>query len=160
MVAVGEPAPEFEGTTHDGRSLSMASLRGKPLVLYFYPKASTTGCSIEARGFAEHYPEFQQAGIAVVGVSVDSVEAQQKFSEECHLPFPLIADRDKSIARRYDALGILGMAKRITFLIGPDGRVQDVHQGMLPAPHIDRALAHFRLGSSGAGTAGPTGGLA
>ncbi|HYA58127.1 MAG TPA: peroxiredoxin [Thermoplasmata archaeon] len=151
MVGVGEIAPDFEGRTGDGGKLALASLRGRPLVLYFYPKANTLGCTIEARGFAEHYSEFQKAGVGVVGVSVDTVEDQHGFSEKCQLPFPLIADADKSIARRYGALGLLGVAKRVTFLIDADGKILEVHQGALPGAHVKIALERLVTGSAVSG---------
>ncbi len=137
-------APSFAGPTADGSTLDFASLRGRPVVLYFYPKANTTGCTLEARGFAENFPELSKAGIAVVGVSVDSVADQKSFSDKCGLPFPLVADHDKSIARQYGVLGFLGMAKRVTFFIGPEGRVEEVVEGMLPGPHVRRAVERAR----------------
>jgi thioredoxin-dependent peroxiredoxin len=146
VIAAGEPAPAFVGTTADGRSLELASFRGRRLVLYFYPKANTYGCTVEARGFAEHYPELQRAGFDVVGVSVDSVEDQRGFAERCSLPFPLVADHDRSIAKQYGVVGLLGMAKRVTFFIGPDGRVEDVVEGIRPGPHLERAIARARAG--------------
>lgn len=109
-------------------------------MLYFYPKAGTTGCRLEAQGFAQHYSEFQQAGVAVVGISVDRFDAQKRFSDDCHLPFPLIADADGAIARAYGVLGLLGLAKRVTFWVDPEGRVVEVIQGMLPGPHLRAAL--------------------
>jgi thioredoxin-dependent peroxiredoxin len=144
MIAAGELAPPFVGTVADGSTLDFAAYRGRSVVLYFYPKANTTGCTLEARSFAENYAEFQKAGIAVIGVSVDSVEDQKKFSEKCNLPFPLVADRDKSVAKRYGVLGLLGIAKRVTFFVGPDGRVVEVVQGMMPGPHVRRALERAR----------------
>lgn len=145
MLAVGTVAPDFTGPTADGSPFTLSSLRGRPVVLYFYPKASTPGCTQEARGFTEHYPEFVRAGVAVVGVSVDSVEAQARFRDQCAIPYPLLADRDRSIARRYGVLGLLGVAKRVTFFLDPDGRIVDVLEGILPGPHVRRALA--RLGA-------------
>jgi thioredoxin-dependent peroxiredoxin len=144
MLGVGDSAPEFTGTTADGTPLALSSFRGKPLILYFYPKANTTGCTIEARGFTQHYSEFQGKGVAVVGVSVDSVESQKKFVDKCQIPFPLVADRDKSIARLYGVLGIWGIAKRVTFFIGADGKVQDVVSGLAPGPHLARALQRIK----------------
>ncbi len=149
MVGVGEPAPEFAGRTAEGGSISLADFRGRPLILYFFPKANTAGCTAEAKGFASHFPEFQSAGVAVVGVSVDSEEAQQQFAADCALPFPLVADRDRAIARAYGTLGLLGFAKRTTFFIGADGRVEEVVQGMLPAPHVRRAVERLRRGGPG-----------
>jgi thioredoxin-dependent peroxiredoxin len=144
VITVGALAPTFVGTTADGTPLDLSSYRGRPVVLYFYPKANTTGCTMEARAFAEHYPELLKAGVAVVGVSVDSVEDQKSFSERCGLPFPLVADRDKAIAKQYGVLGLLGVAKRVTFFVGSDGRVAEVVQGMRPGPHIRRALERVR----------------
>jgi peroxiredoxin Q/BCP len=146
VIAAGELAPQFVGTITDGSTLDFATFRGRSVVLYFYPKASTTGCTIEAKGFAENYPELVKAGIAVIGVSVDSVEDQKSFAEKCHLPFPLIADHDKTVAKRYGVLGLLGIAKRVTFFVGPDGRVVEVVQGMMPGPHVRRALERARAG--------------
>ena len=143
MLAVGDAAPDFSAPTSQGATIDLARFRGRPVVLYFYPKAGTTGCTIEAKEFAQHYPEFERAGVALVGVSVDSVEAQTRFSESCHLPFPLVSDADRAIARRYGALGLLGTAKRVTFWIGPDGRIEEVHAGMLPGPHVRGALARL-----------------
>jgi len=156
MVGVGEPAPDFHGRTDSGGEIAFATLKGRPLVLYFYPKADTAGCTMEARGFAEHYAEFQRFGVQVVGVSVDPVEAQRKFHEKCQLPFPLVADADRTIARSYGVLGAFGVAKRVTFLIGANGTVEEVYQGVLPGPHVRRALAHWGGGSrSGAGEVRP-----
>jgi thioredoxin-dependent peroxiredoxin len=140
MIAVGQAAPEFQGTTGDGSPLSLSSFRGRRLVLYFYPKAHTAGCRAETRGFAEHYDELRRAGVEVVGVSVDSVEDQKSFATECSAEFPLVADRDRTIARAYGVLGILGLARRVTFFIGPDGRVEDVVEGLRPGPHVARAI--------------------
>jgi thioredoxin-dependent peroxiredoxin len=144
VIAVGDAAPEFHGTTGDGAALDLATYRGRRLVLYFFPKANTTGCTIETKGFAERYPELQRAGIDVVGVSVDSVEEQKDFATRCHAEFPLVADRDKAISRQYGVLGLLGFARRVTFFIGPDGRVEDVVEGLRPGPHVERAIERAR----------------
>lgn len=152
MLAVGESAPEFSGTNWDGRTFSLSSLRGRPVILYFYPKANSTGCSIEARGFSQHYEDFQRAGLAVVGVSVDTVDAQQRFHDKCEIPYPLIADHDRSIARRYGVLGLFGVAKRVTFFLDGEGRVQEVVEGLTPGPHVRAAVAHLTPSPS------PTGG--
>ena len=144
MLEAGVEAPDFTGTAADGSSLTLSSLRGRPVVLYFYPKANSLGCTVEARGFSEHYTEFQNAGVAVVGVSVDSVETQRRFTERCNIPFPLIADRDQSIAKRYGVLGLIGLAKRVTFFVGADGRIAEVVSGIGPGPHLRRALERVR----------------
>lgn len=139
MIGIGDSAPAFSGVTQDGSRFDSAALRGRPFILYFYPKANTSGCSIEARGFAQQYPALQRAGYAVVGASVDSVDDQQTFATTCGVPFPLIADKDKAVAKSYGVIGLLGMAKRVTFFVGADGRVTDVVAGMLPGPHVKRA---------------------
>jgi thioredoxin-dependent peroxiredoxin len=139
MLAVGEPAPPFVGTTQDGSRFNSATLHGRPYILYFYPKANTAGCTIEARGFSQQYPAIQRAGFALVGVSVDSVDAQKSFAEKCAVAFPLVADRDRAVAKAYGVLGLLGVAKRVTFFVGADGRVTDVIEGLLPGPHLKRA---------------------
>jgi len=144
MLERGALAPSFVATTDSGARIDFSGFRGRRVVLYFYPKASTTGCTMEAKGFADHYPELERAGIAVIGVSVDSVEDQHRFSENCRLPFPLVADADKAVARQYGVLGLLGIAKRVTFFVGPDGRIEEVVQGMLPAPHVRRAIERAR----------------
>ncbi len=140
MIGVGDFAPDFTGTTAEGAAFTLSSLRGRPVVLYFYPKANTMGCTIEARGFTEHYPELSAAGVQVVGVSVDSVEAQHRFQEKYAIPFPLIADRDRAIARRYGVVGLLGIAKRVTFLLDAEGRVTEVLEGVSPRPHVKGAV--------------------
>lgn len=147
MLEPGAVAPDFHGRTQNGTPIALSTYRGRPVVLYFYPKANTTGCTLEARGFAEHYPELRKAGAEVIGVSVDSVESQKSFSEKCQLPFPLVADHDKSIARQYGVLGLLGVAKRVTFVLDPQGKVVERVDGMMPGHHVERALARLASGS-------------
>lgn len=143
MLAAGESAPEFEGDTAAGARLRLSSLRGRSVILYFFPKAGTAGCTRESIGFAHYYSEFRAAGVEIVGVSVDEVGKQSKFTSECSLPFPLIADADKQIARRYGVLGVLGVARRVTFLLDGDGRVVEVVDTLLPGPHVRRARDRF-----------------
>jgi thioredoxin-dependent peroxiredoxin len=145
MLAVGAEAPDFSGTTADGSPFSLHSTRGRPLVLYFYPKANSSGCSLEARGFSQHYPEFQQKGVAVVGVSVDSVESERKFVASCKIPFPIVADADKAISRQYGVLGRLGSARRVTFFVDPEGNVAHVVEGLIPGPHVQAAVDRFGI---------------
>lgn len=143
MLDVGETAPDFSGVTASGSPISLSSYRGRPVILYFYPKANTSGCTVEARGFAEHYEEFRAKGYEVIGVSVDSVQSQKSFTDKCRIPFPLVADRDRAVAKRYGVLGMLGIAKRVTFVLGPDGKVVERVEGMMPGPHVEHALAHL-----------------
>ncbi len=140
MPEPGDVAPDFTALSEDGSPFTLSSLRGKPVALYFFPKANTTGCTMETRAFADHYTELQAAGWSVVGVSVDSVQTQKRFADKCHAAFHLIADTDKSIARAYDVLGFLGFARRVTFLIGPDGKIQETISAMTPGTHVERTL--------------------
>jgi thioredoxin-dependent peroxiredoxin len=148
MIGVGDVAPDFEGVTSEGKSLRLSSLRGRTVVLYFYPKASSYGCTRESIEFAHLHPGLQSHGAEVVGVSVDDQASQRRFAEECRLPFPLVADPEKSIARLYGVLGAFGLAKRVTFVIDPSGRVSHVTTGLSPGPHV-RAISEQFLGPSG-----------
>lgn len=140
---MGAVAPDFTGTAADGSTFALGSLRGRPVVLFFYPKANSTGCRIETRGFVEHFDEFASKGVALVGVSVDPVEAQKRFAEACRVPFPLVSDRDGAIARQYGVLGWLGLAQRVTFLLDAQGRILWVVRGLRPGPHLQGSLAHL-----------------
>lgn len=139
MLAVGDIAPDFQIPLPDGSSRSLSSYRGHPVVLFFFPKANTTGCTIETRGFATRYDSFQKAGFEVVGVSVDSGETQAAFGEKCGARFPMVGDSSKSIARAYGVLGFLGLTKRVTFFIDADGRIRDIVAGLSPNPHLRAA---------------------
>ena len=139
MLAVGELAPDFPIPLPDGSSRPFSSYRGRPVVLFFFPKANTSGCTIETRGFAERYDAFQKSGFEVIGVSVDTAETQGAFAEKCGSRFPMVGDHSKEIARAYGVLGFLGVAKRVTFLIDGEGRVREVVEGMLPSPHLKAA---------------------
>lgn len=146
MIAVGEPAPDFEAPDQDGKPFRLSSTRGMPVALYFYPKADTPGCTIESKGFQEHLGEFSAKGVRVIGVSVDDCPAQKAFAQKYGLRFPLIADTSKAVSTRYGVLGPRGSARRVTFLIERDGRVVEVIDQSSADPHVARAKARF-LGS-------------
>ena len=139
MPDVGKPAPDFTAPTHDGSSLHLASLRGKPVVLYFYPQADTPGCTIESKGFRDEYAAFQSKGVQIVGVSVDSVDEQCAFAEKYSLPFPLVADSSKSVAQAYGVLNPRGRARRVTFLIDRAGVVTKVIESSNAPEHVQVA---------------------
>ncbi len=143
MIPIGGRAPEFTALRPDGSRLSLSEFRGRPVVLYFFPKAGTPGCTRETEGFVERYRELQAKGVEVLGISVDSVERQDRFAAECRVPFPLLSDSDHAIARAYGVLGILGLAKRVTFVLDPEGLVVDVIAGLLPGPHVRRVVERF-----------------
>jgi peroxiredoxin Q/BCP len=143
MIATGEKAPDFEAPQHDGTPFRLSSVRGSPVVLYFYPKADTPGCTVEAKGFRDVYPEYQAKQVQVIGVSTDECSAQQAFREKYGLPFPLIADSSKDVAGLYGVLSPRGNAKRVTFLIDGSGTVVDVIDSSSVDVHLARASATF-----------------
>jgi thioredoxin-dependent peroxiredoxin len=141
MVAIGDAAPDFEAPNQDGTPFRLSSLKGSPVVLYFYPKADTPGCTIEAKGFRDVYGEFTSKKVAVVGVSTDDCPEQKAFMDKYGLPFPLIADAKQDVARAYGVLGPHGTARRATFLIDAGGKVIDIVDGVPPDQHVARARA-------------------
>jgi len=143
MIAPGDTAPDFEAPIQDGTPFKLSSLRGAPVVLYFYPKADTPGCTIEAKGFRDHYAEYRAKKVHVVGVSTDDCPEQQAFAGKYGLPFPLVADRSKAVATAYGVLSPRGVARRVTFLIDAKGKVVDVVDNSSPDPHLDRARTLF-----------------
>jgi len=143
MIAVGDPAPDFVAPNQDGTSFRLSSLRGSPVVLYFYPKADTPGCTIESKGFRDAHAEFAARKVQIVGVSVDDCPAQKAFVEKYGLPFPLIADASKKVATAYGVLGPRGTARRVTFLIDGAGKVVDVVDNSSPDPHLKAARERF-----------------
>jgi peroxiredoxin Q/BCP len=143
MIAVGDQAPDFVAPNQDGKSFQLSSLKGSPVVLYFYPKADTPGCTIESKGFRDVHAEFAAKKVQIVGVSVDDCPAQKAFTEKYGLPFPLIADSSKTVASSYGVLGPRGNARRVTFLIDGSGKVVEVVDTSSPDPHVKAARARF-----------------
>ena len=148
MVSEGEPAPDFTATTDTGERVSLSDFRGKPVVLYFYPKDDTPGCTTQARGIRDAYAEFERAGAVVLGISPDSESKHVKFKEKYDLPFTLLADPEHEIAERYGTWGekrYLGRTywgvSRTTFLVAPDGTVAEVMHDVKPATHAEDVLA-------------------
>jgi thioredoxin-dependent peroxiredoxin len=143
----GDQAPDFSAPVQDGSVLSSKDLRGKPVVLYFYPKDDTPGCTKEACGFRDIYGDFRKAGAVVLGVSADPVKAHQKFVEKFNLPFQLLADTEKKIVQDYGVWGeksfmgrkYMGI-HRVTFLIGPDGTIAKIWPEVKPEKHAAEVL--------------------
>lgn len=136
-------APDFEAPNQDGAPFKLSTLRGAPVVLYFYPQADTPGCTIESKGFQRELAEYQAKGIHVVGVSVDDCAAQKAFASKYGLSFPLVADTEKKVARLYGVLGFTGRARRVTFLLDPQGVVTEVVDASSAKTHLERARARF-----------------
>ena len=147
MLKEGDQAPQFRLKADDGKEISLADLRGKPVVLYFYPRAMTSGCTLESQNFRDLKPEFDKAGAVILGCSGDTVEAQAKFHAKEHLNFPLLSDTQFDAIEAYDArrmksfLGktFLGIV-RSTFLIGPDGRIARIWDKVKVKGHAAEVL--------------------
>ena len=148
MVEEGKPAPDFELESDSGERVKLSSLRGKPVVLYFYPKDDTTGCTTQACGIRDAYGEFERAGAVVLGISPDDAASHAKFKEKYGLPFTLLADPEHEVAerygtwseKRYNGRTYWGVS-RTTFIVAPDGTVAKVMQGVKPDTHADDVLA-------------------
>ncbi len=148
MVEEGKPAPDFELTSDSGETVTLSGLRGKPVVLYFYPKDDTPGCTTQACGIRDVYAEFESAGAVVLGVSPDDEKSHVKFKEKFGLPFPLLTDVGHQVAEAYGVwaeksyLGRKYMGiERSTFVITADGTVKKVMYNVKPATHADDVLA-------------------
>ena len=136
MISIGDKAPEILGKDEQGRDIRLSDYKGRKLVLYFYPKDNTSGCTAEACSLRDSYAELQGAGYEVVGVSKDSAASHQKFKEKHQLPFPLIADVDHELLEAMGAWGektmygkkVMGTI-RTTFVINEDGIVEQVFAG-------------------------------
>ena len=148
MVEEGQQAPDFALESDAGETVRLSDLRGRPVVLYFYPKDDTPGCTAQACGIRDSYGEFDEAGAVVLGVSPDPVATHVKFKEKFGLPFPLLADTEHEVSERYGVWGektymgrtYMGVS-RSTFVIAPDGSVAKALHGVKPATHADDVLA-------------------
>jgi peroxiredoxin Q/BCP len=138
---VGDPAPSLVATAANGQKIDLAALKGKHVVVYFYPKDDTPGCTKEACAFRDAWATLEKASIVVIGVSHDDDASHQAFAEKHKLPFALIADTDSSIAKRYGVPELKpGIYARVSYLIGPDGRVKKVYPKVDPGLHADEIL--------------------
>lgn len=144
----GDKAPAFTAQTNGGGQVSLSEFKGKPVILYFYPKDDTPGCTKEACAFRDHFAEFRKKGAVVLGVSVDPVKAHDRFVEKHQLPLTLLADEDKQIVQAYGVWGqktFMGRkyvgTHRVTFLIGPDGRIRKIWPKVKVEEHAAEVLA-------------------
>ncbi|MFL5835333.1 MAG: thioredoxin-dependent thiol peroxidase [Solirubrobacteraceae bacterium] len=148
MVEVGQPAPDFELPDQNGEPVRLSDLRGQRIVLYFYPKADTPGCTTQACGIRDHAADYDAADAVVLGISPDPVERVKKFADKYDLGFTLLADEDHAVAEAYGVWveksmhgGTYWGNERTTFVIDPDGRVAEVLRKVKPAQHDDLVLA-------------------
>src|SRR6266852_2980945 len=156
-INVNDKAPEFTLQDENGKEVSLKSLRGKVVVLYFYPRADTPGCTIEACEFRDTYRQMQKTGAVLLGISPDTPKAQKKFQDKFKLPFSLLADADKKIA---DAFGVLPEKNmygkkvmgivRTTFIIGLDGKIQHIFPKVKAEGHAGEVLAYLKESAKGA----------
>jgi peroxiredoxin Q/BCP len=141
--AAGTAAPDFSLTTSDGSQVSLKDYKGKWVVLYFYPKDFTSGCTIEAKNFQRDLDKYKQTGAVVLGVSVDSAQSHKDFCAKEGLNFKLLADPEGKVSAQYgstmDYKGAT-MAARNTFIINPDGKIAKVYTGVKPAEHSEQVL--------------------
>jgi len=150
-LKAGDKAPEFSVATNGGGRISLADFKGKNVILYFYPKDDTPGCTKEACSFRDYFADFKKAGAIVLGVSPDSVKKHDKFVEKFKLPFTLLADEDKKIANDYGVWGektFMGRkymgVYRVTFLIGGDGKIKKIWPNVKPDEHAAEVLAALK----------------
>ena len=148
MIEEGKPAPDFELQSDTGDTVKLSDLRGRPVVLYFYPKDDTPGCTTEACEFRDAYDVFRERGAEVLGVSPDDVTSHEKFKSKYELPFTLLADPNHSVAEDYGVWGERKFAgksymgiNRSTFVIAADGTVVDAGYGVKPDTDPSRVLA-------------------
>ena len=163
MIKPGDAAPDFVLKDEAGKDLRLSSFSGRTIVLYFYPRDFTPGCTLEAKGFRDHYETISGHGAVVVGVSLDGPERHRAFHDQCRLPFHLLADPDGRVHDLYDAwrTSLLGRThwamRRCTFVIDGDGIVREVHRNVSPIGHarqvvkdLERLAAQQAWGKNGA----------
>ncbi|MBE9473493.1 MAG: thioredoxin-dependent thiol peroxidase [Chloroflexi bacterium] len=147
-ISAGGQAPDFTLPDDEGRTHTLSEYRGKPVVLYFYPKDNTSGCTKEACGFRDDYSAYQDAGVIILGVSPDSSKSHANFRTKYELPFILLADPDREVLKKYGAWGLKKLygreyegVLRTTFLISEDGNILKVFEKVKPANHSAEILA-------------------
>jgi thioredoxin-dependent peroxiredoxin len=138
---VGQTAPDFSLPSQEGGPVSLKQFHGKWVVLYFYPKDMTSGCTIEAHNFQQDLPKYDAANAVILGVSVDSTDSHKEFCAKESLTFKLLSDTDKKTVDQYGSLGTRGVASRNTFLIDPSGKITKEWIGVNPAKHSEEVLA-------------------
>jgi thioredoxin-dependent peroxiredoxin len=150
-MEIDTKAPDFTLPDENGNPVALDQFRGKNVVLFFYPRANTPGCTIEACGFRDAFKKLQKAGLVVLGISPDTPKAQLKFKEKYDLPYTLLADDKKEVAKKFDVLKeknmygkkVIGIV-RSTFLIGPDGKIAHIFSPVKPEGHAEEVLAEVK----------------
>jgi len=148
---INDKAPDFSSLDQNGDPVELEHYRGRWVVLYFYPRADTPGCTLEASGFRDWFSRIEETGAALLGVSPDTPRAQKKFADKYRLPFTLVADADKKISTAYGVMQeknmygkkVMGVA-RTTFILGPDARVRHIFRKVKPEGHAEEVLNRLR----------------
>jgi peroxiredoxin Q/BCP len=156
-ININDKAPEFTLPDQNGDEVSLKDFRGKYVVLYFYPRADTPGCTIEACEFRDSFKRTEKLGAVVLGVSPDEPKALKKFEDKFGLPFTLLGDADKKVGNEYGVIQeknmygkkVMGVV-RTTFIIGPDGKVKHIFHKVKPEGHADEVLAYLKSAAKGA----------
>ena len=150
-LSVGDKAPNFTLPDQEGQEHTLSAYKGSPVVLYFYPKDHTSGCTTEACGFRDDYSAYQQAKVTILGVSPDSPKTHTNFITKHDLPFTLLADTEREVLKLYGAWGLKKMygreyegVLRTTFLIGADGKIAKIYEKVKPAAHSAEILADLK----------------
>lgn len=150
-LQIGAPAPDFTLPSDGGRDISLSEYRGRKVILYFYPKDSTSGCTVEARAFRDHLEDFRALGYDVLGVSRDSVRRHCNFRDKNELNFPLLADTEETVCNLYGVMKEKSMygrkymgIERSTFLIDEDGNLTAAYRNVKASTHVDELLAALR----------------
>jgi thioredoxin-dependent peroxiredoxin len=148
VLIAGQVAPDFELKTDNDETIQLSQFRGKKVVLFYYPRASTSGCTVEACGFRDEYTQFEAQDIIVLGISPDGVKAQAKFSRKNKFQYPLLADEDHAVAEQYGVWVLKKMygreywgVNRTTFIIDEEGLISQVFEKVKPAGHSEEVLA-------------------
>ena len=147
-MQLGKKVEDFTLPDQDSNPVTLSSFKGSPVVLFFYPKADTPGCTIEACGFRDHFKKLQKAGVVVIGISRDTVKAQKKFADKYDLQYPLLADADQTLCNRFGVIVEKNMygkkvtgIERTTFVIGPDQKLLHIFSKDKPEGHAEEVLA-------------------
>jgi thioredoxin-dependent peroxiredoxin len=140
-LEAGMKAPEFTAQITSGKTIHLGDYKGKKVVLYFYPKDDTPGCTVEACGLRDEYQKIHDLNAEILGVSTDDTDSHQKFTTKFHLPFQLVADPDKKITNAYGVLNEKSnMARRVTFIIDEHGKISKIFETVKPAEHPNEVI--------------------
>lgn len=145
-LSSGDKAPDFSAKNQDGKTIQLSKLKGKFVLIYFYPKDDTPGCTKEACSFRDQYPKIEKLNTVILGVSRQDEASHKKFKEKHKLPFDLLADTDGSLAKSFEigSIPLFGLTKRESVLIGPDGKVIQVYESVDPKTHTQKVIQDLK----------------